>query len=207
MGAPGSRRVFCDDNLGDRALPPTPPLLLALPFQIHHPHNSTRVFHTSPQPFRLTNSIPTALPPISHPPGPCLLHSFNNATVCMTLRGASRLRKRRKGRTELGGQVLFGVCGNADFATGHGASNRSRRGRGIPGQPFSALPLGNRVAASETEGEPGASLRSRTKVRGVQLAKRFTVQRLCRLTVKRRSGSQVSAKAAGASHPRSKTHR
>jgi hypothetical protein len=73
----------------------------------------------------------------------------------------------------------------------HGASNRSRRRQWNP-DTSRALHrfLGNRAAAPETEGEPDVSLRSRTKVRGVHF----------------RSGSQVSAKAAGASHPRTAVH-
>ncbi len=129
----------------------------------------SQVFHKPPQHFPLSNSIPTATPPNSSPRRPGLLHSLNNATVWLPLRGASRLGKRRKGTAELSRQ-RFRICGNADFAIGHGASNRLPTvARMPPRQLLSATPLGNRVAAEETEGEPGTSLRARTKVRGVLL--------------------------------------
>jgi hypothetical protein len=130
----------------------------------------TRVFHTPPQHFTLPNSIPTAAPPISLPTRLAPLHSLNNATVCRTLRGASRLGRRRKGSTESSRRAASGFAVTQTLPPATARAIAADGGAESPAPALSALPLGNRVAVQETEGEPGASLRERTKVRGVHLS-------------------------------------
>ncbi len=64
-----------------------------------------RFFHTGPQHFSLCNSIPTARALFLVTTPPWLLHSSYNAIVQTTLRGASRLGRRRKAlQSSVGGR-------------------------------------------------------------------------------------------------------
>ncbi len=61
------------------------------------------------------------------------MHSGFNATVCMTLRGASRLEERRKALQNTVGTGIRGLR-RRKLCLRHGASNRRRRWRGSPSQ-------------------------------------------------------------------------
>jgi hypothetical protein len=134
--------------------------------------SSNRLFHTYPQHSPLTNSITTVL--LSFPVSLHLrlLHSFFNATVCITLRGASRLGRRRKAlQNRLAAEFLF--CGNANSVSGTARAIAADGVSGILKPSELCRLLGNRVAAQQTEGESGASLRQRTQSPRIWFASRL----------------------------------
>jgi hypothetical protein len=112
-----------------------------------------------------------------------LLHSLNNATVCTKLRGASRLGKRRKAVQDPVGGRYSGFARTQALLSAR-RQNRSRCSSGIrkPVDPCIApWQQGRRSRDGRGVGrEPPNGLKSEESTR--------------------RSGSQVSAKAAGAGH-------
>jgi len=122
----GASRVFC--GLRSRRTP-MEPADLCHALRAHYP-GSHRLLHFYPQPFRDLHSIPTVLSSISLPLQLLPLHSADNATVYVTLRGASRLEERRKA-LQLQLVPGFRLCGDAKLCYGTARAIAADGGSGI----------------------------------------------------------------------------